>query len=290
MFDNAMILEAVAKRFPEAEVKMEVIKKNNGVAKTAVLIRHEDEVITPSIYIDDVVEEAMDQTVEQIADRIAEVYVRATSQEIPGIGDVNALFSKEMILDRVQYQLIGAEANAEMLEDAPHKKYLDMAAVYRVVIGDNEAGRSSAMLKNGMFEMYDISIEELDKAARENTIKAGFKVRTMAAVMAEMSGMPEEMFGDNPMMVITNSATLNGAAAIMFDDVLKTVEAAFEGDFFVLPSSIHECLAVPAEISDVADLRAMVEDVNDTQVAYQEILTYNVYRYRAETGRLEIAE
>ena len=61
-------------------------------------------------------------------------------------------------------------------------------------------------------------------------------------------------------------------------------------DYLILPSSIHECLAIKAmEDADMEGLRAMVTDINATQVASDEVLSDNVYRYSIETGELSIA-
>lgn len=39
----------------------------------------------------------------------------------------------------------------------------------------------------------------------------------------------------------------------------------------------------------IAELREMVKEVNDNQLAPEEILGYEVYRYNRETGEVEVA-
>ena len=61
------------------------------------------------------------------------------------------------------------------------------------------------------------------------------------------------------------------------------------GDYFVLPSSVHEVLIMPkSEDMDPKELRNMVQDVNATQVAEGEILSDQVYEYDAKTHKLSI--
>ena len=61
------------------------------------------------------------------------------------------------------------------------------------------------------------------------------------------------------------------------------------GDYFVLPSSVHEVLIMPkSEDMDPKELRNMVQDVNATQVAEGEILSDQVYGYDAKTHKLSI--
>lgn len=53
-----------------------------------------------------------------------------------------------------------------------------------------------------------------------------------------------------------------------------------EKNFFVLPSSIHECILVP-DLGQYSreELAKMVKEVNQTQVEEEEILSYQVYYY-----------
>ena len=61
------------------------------------------------------------------------------------------------------------------------------------------------------------------------------------------------------------------------------------GDYFVLPSSVHEVLIMPkSEDMDPKELRNMVQNVNVTQVAEGEILSDQVYEYDAKTHKLGI--
>lgn len=61
-----------------------------------------------------------------------------------------------------------------------------------------------------------------------------------------------------------------------------------KSDLYVLPASIHEVIAIPANGVGPDVLRKMVAEVNADEVADEEILSGNVYRYRLGTGRLEI--
>lgn len=63
------------------------------------------------------------------------------------------------------------------------------------------------------------------------------------------------------------------------------------GDFYILPSSIHEILLVPDNGDKAADdLRDMVREVNATQVSPEEKLTDNVYHYDSKEHIFELAK
>ena len=60
-------------------------------------------------------------------------------------------------------------------------------------------------------------------------------------------------------------------------------------DLYILPSTIHELLAVPSDIGDPQELRMMVAAVNENDVPKEELLSDNVYYYDRTTGKVRIA-
>lgn len=74
-------------------------------------------------------------------------------------------------------------------------------------------------------------------------------------------------------------------------DFMDQAAEKIGGDFFILPSSIHEILLVPDDGQKGADeLKAMVMDVNATQVSPEERLSDNVYHYDSKEHIFELAE
>ena len=62
-------------------------------------------------------------------------------------------------------------------------------------------------------------------------------------------------------------------------------------DFYILPSSIHEVLLLPADYKDsekTEEMRDMVCEVNDTQLKLEERLSYNVYYYERSINQITI--
>ena len=59
--------------------------------------------------------------------------------------------------------------------------------------------------------------------------------------------------------------------------------------YFMLPSSIHEVIAVPAGDKDYRDLESMVKQINMMQVAKEEQLSDHVYHYDAKEKVFELA-
>lgn len=114
----------------------------------------------------------------------------------------------------------------------------------------------------------------------------------MASVMAELTGQPEAVFESSVMelYVLTNKTCVYGATILLYEEYLDELARNVKDDLFLLPSSIHEVLAVPANGMSVKELRGLVGQVNDSDaVGSEEVLSGNVYRYSKETGKLRIA-
>ena len=90
--------------------------------------------------------------------------------------------------------------------------------------------------------------------------------------------------------MITNSTKVFGAAALLDSDSMDKIQEQI-GEFYILPSSVHECILVPkTEEIDLATLENMVQEVNSTQVAPNEVLSDHVYAYDSETKEIYRAD
>ena len=70
----------------------------------------------------------------------------------------------------------------------------------------------------------------------------------------------------------------------------KELADKFDSDIYILPSSIHETLLIPADgEKDAEELKDMVRTINATEVSPEEVLSDNVYVYIRATERVEMA-
>lgn len=255
------------------------VEKNNGVEKCAITISESDDRIAPVIYVDGIIDdiENGDKEMREAAELIVNSYM-----DIKDKGhsfDVSEYQRKGFILGHVGFQMVNAERNEKMLEKTPHRKIMDLAAIYRVVIN----AESSFVLYEGMMKMVGITEEELYLNAVRNTGGSGFEVRTLG----EMLGLPDFECGLK-MYCITNKNKMFGANAILFKAEFEKVAKKADDDLYILPSSIHELLAVSASQLDLQELKTMVRDVNNTKVSPEEILGYSIYRYDRKSEEIKI--
>ena len=212
--------------------------------------------------------------------------------------NVNALMNYEIMKEKLSVEVISAEVNEELLAKVPHDRIEDLAVVYRFIMESNEDGRASILVNNDLIERMGVTHEQLRADALENSPEIRpVVIQGMNEVMKEMMG-PEayEMFGipddtEEMMFIATVPDKNSGAGVLAYQDFMDQAAEKIGGDFFILPSSIHEILLVPDDGQKEADeLKAMVMDVNATQVSPEERLSDNVYHYDSKEHIFELAE
>lgn len=230
---------------------------------------------------------------ENIIGAIAE----SVEMEYPKIDlDVLADFdkAKELLFIRVN----SADKNEDYLKKIPHTIVEDIAITYHLKMDENKTGVASAVVANDTLRMYGVSVEELHKVALENSEKMfpayifdlHEKMRENFIADMKKDGLPDEVIevlleefpesNDHGMTVVTNDVGVNGAAVIFYPGVMDKMAEMVEGDFFVLPSSVHETIILPdrGEFSPEY-LANMVAEINATQVETWDRLTDEVYHY-----------
>ena len=213
--------------------------------------------------------------------------------------DVQALTDYEQMKDKLSMEVVASDRNAELLTKVPHQEMEDMAVVYRFVMESDEAGRASILITNELIERMGVTPEQLHADALENAPEIRPAViKGMNEVMIEMMGPDAAaMFGmdelpqDEKMFVATVPDKVAGAGVIAYQNFMDEAAERVGGDFFILPSSTHEVLLVKDDgEANFRDLKAMVEEVNATQVAPEEKLTDSVYHYDSKEHIFELAE
>ena len=90
------------------------------------------------------------------------------------------------------------------------------------------------------------------------------------------------------MLFLTNEESREGASALFYDGILDRIRDVIGGDYYILPSSIHEFVIVPgcASTGRTDELKKIVLEANRTVTRPYEILNDNVYHYDGTFKRL----
>ena len=302
------VRDFLPEKYAEAEIGIHPVVKNNDLKLDGLTIQLADSNIAPNIYLNQFFAEYEDgRPVDSILSEIAEIRMK---NEATHDFDIKKLTDYENVKDKIICRLINAASNEEYLRDKPHTVIDDLAVTYHISIGTSENGTMSAPITHSLMERYGVDVNHLHQIALQNmdTLSpASFK--SMAETMAELlipdimqSGMSAEDAGeiikgmipqeqDTMMYVLSNKDKHHGAAAVLNTKVMDEITEKLGGNFFVLPSSVHEVLIVTGSgASDLKALEDMVKEVNATQVAPAERLSDHVYAYDAMTHELYRAD
>jgi len=203
--------------------------------------------------------------------------------------------------DNIIMVLVNTEQNKEMLVNIPSRRFQDLSIIYRWVMDKRGDGISSTIVSNGLVEKLAMNEEQLYKAAVENTVRLfPPTVKSMDDVIRDMliaDGMSSEatnaMTGEEPqenmMYVISNDIGINGAASMIYENELHKLAEMLETDLYIMPSSIHEVIAVSIKIGNPDELARMVNEINIDQVSLDERLSNQVYHYDKDLRKLSMA-
>lgn len=278
------------------EVELKHVLKNNGVMRCGLILHSGGNNLAPTIYMESFFRAYRDGAdMQEIIGKIMEAYEGAPGAEV----DMSFFRDFSTVSDRLCMKLVNREANAELLEDLPYREFLDMAVVYYIDYDNPRTGAGTIQIHNSHMEMWGVMEGDLWEAASKNTpMKKPGRVESMRDILEEVfeeqgNGGEFRSSMDNtsvPMLVITNTERMYGAAVVMYSGLLKQAADKTGSDMFILPSSLHETIAIPVtEGRGVAELKEMVMEVNRNVLQPEEVLSDNVYIYRREQDRLEIA-
>lgn len=288
------IREYLPESFANASVELQTVVKNNDLKLTGLTIRCADSNISPTIYLEQFFEKYQaGEDMNEVLETIADLRLRNELRETFDVGQITDF---DRVREKIVPRLIGKEWNRELLAIRPHKIIADLAVTYHIMMGHDFSGIASAPITNALMESWGVDVDTLHDMAIQNMQKLlPSTFQTMSSVLASMMGADAEELlsamppADEAMFILSNEQKVNGAAALLDKEIMKTVIERIGKEFFVLPSSIHECIIVPATADmDVSTLVSMVRDVNQSQVAPDERLSDSVYVY-TEDGGLRLA-
>lgn len=290
------VLSGIKSRMPHASLSIEPIVKNNEIVLDGLVIMEDGTNISPTLYLNYYYESYQDGTdFSSILDSILFTY---HSNRPRGKIDTSFFTNYRNIEHRIAYKLIHYEKNKHLLSDIPHYRYLDLAIVFYCLISTSATGSATILIRNEHLHFWNISRKQLFDKAKENTPKLlPYDLRNLNDLMKELmkkrqdDTLPEikEDAALCPMYVLTNQNKLNGAGCILYEHLLKSFADKLKADLYILPSSIHEVILIPAgENASYEELSRMVQDVNETQVSEEEILSDHVYYFSRNSNSIRM--
>lgn len=285
---RSKIKSFLSEDYDDAAIEIVSITKSNDRHFVGIVARANDAEhgsMSPTVYLEPFFKEFLaGRSMQSILSDIAHI-IEANSGGTLDTFDFNDL-NFETIKNQIAARLCEWRENKDFLADKPYSKLCDLAVYYAVNVGENENGHLSFTIDNKFLDHLGVTKDEVHAAALSNLRCQGVVCMSLAEVLAQMmdvdiSSVPEPGL---PMHIITNHQRLFGAAALIDNKFLETLAREFGCDFVILPSSVHEIIAIPVgELPDldVSMLKEMVQSVNATEVAPSERLSNSVYMFDA---------
>lgn len=297
------VKDYLPENYKDADIQFTDVVKNNDVHLTGVLIKKENETLTPNIYINELYEKySSGMNLDEIVGDIADLRIEHDPpEEAQSIGSIFTNY--EMVKQRLEIHLCDMELNRDKLKNQVYTEQGDFAATYHIKIGGDGMLRGSAAVTPNLLKGWGITEEQL----REDSLRAEHSKGAVFTDIEEL--VAEKTFGlkstnllDKQKDVIDNEVGFSfycltseekryGASMILQEDVMGKVSKLMGGDFYILPSSIHETLIVPTTTQmTLEDMSIMVQYVNKEAVEPEDKLSDKVQFYDSKEMVIENAK
>ncbi|ADL36343.1 hypothetical protein bpr_II406 (plasmid) [Butyrivibrio proteoclasticus B316] len=271
------------------EVRL-VTKHKNHKTKEGITIRQNEEMTAPTLYMDEIPLDKytdLKELISDIKDFLSRQSTRGDDLKklAENIDDYNT------VKDKLYIEIVSATDNEEFLSSMPHRKVLDFEVIFKLKLSDYAV----ASVSNALLEAWGVDIETLFNDAMASSEK------NMPYGICHVSDViPKPLtssFINVPMYIVFRPDDENGAAAILYPEFQEFVGKQI-GGFYILPSSIHECIMVPDAFYQLGGasedvpgaLKEMVSLVNKECVPKEDLLSDNAYHYDPNRKVLEFAD
>lgn len=196
------------------------------------------------------------------------------------------------IRDQVVFSLINQRKNETLLKEVPHQRMLDLAAVYKVIQKTEHDEMYTMLVTKAFMHTLELDEDELHAQALINT-KRLFPPRILSLKEAVGEHFGKEASKLSPektdcIYALTSESGANGAALLLFDDVLNQLKEKLNGGFYILPASIHQIFAVSDCFSTRERAAAALGQINSEFQHEGSFLSDRIYHYCPAERRLTI--
>lgn len=268
------VKELILKEIPAVEeITFSKMIKNNGVVCPACIIKDSvnNTFISKTIYYDE------NKSEEEIAASIIKAYLNDKTPNID-MGYITKIFNdKDLFLSKIKPMIVNPRRNFELFKTVIHRrKYehiLDLVVIYYI-----DLGYGIVKVTKSHFDKFPyLPVGELYTNAIKNI------EYTIQPLSDMLSGIP--ITSTIPIYVVSNKNHRYGASSMLSFSCMNKVKKMLNAEsLFILPSSIHEVLCIPAKgnnnVEDIQNFKQMIESVNREVLSEDEFLSNHLYYYK----------
>lgn len=309
MMDYRIFKDVVEEKFlsymPEQyqgmEIRINSVEKVNRKMDALSLWNKEGEgkekTVSPTIYINNIYQDYLENgdlqmALQNAAEAMDRVFQRGV--EVPKMDIRTAK-------DNIIFQLVNTMQNEEMLKNMPHREFQDLSVIYQWVVDTDDKAVYATAVHNSLAKELGMDEEQLFHAAAQNTRRIlPPVVKSMNEAVRDMlikDGMPpskadliiEEASPQQTLWIISNERGIDGAASMLYEDKLQKLAESLGTDLYIMPSSVHEVIAVSVVMGEPEELARIVSEANMDQIELGERLSNQVYHYDKDLRKITLA-
>ena len=283
-FEDRLEYSVIASRDGKVETKITEVTNSTGAYRALIVTKFDASgkkiPAAPSFNLDGLYEDYFNNG-RPLSDILAFIYKTLDSDPLATV-DIPQLISdyrtaRDRLFVAVRNKKAGAPTKAS-------KDFEDLSVYARVLVKDDADGLMSTVVTDELLNIWEKDGDEVIAEALENSKKI---MPGTWESLSETLGLPQD--DEDPSIFIVTTKNKMTAASLFYDGTLQEIAEAYGGDFFVIPSSIHEFLTLPAQGYSPAVLKLMCSDINSTMVAPDEKLSDNIYRYSEKEKTFQLA-
>lgn len=236
--------------------------------------------MAPIIYLNDFIDDINDPIISDhdVIKKIIDHYDMMLNMIKPDFNP-EYFFNWDKIKNSIYPMLLNYEKNKNFIGMAD--TYLDFLVGYYI-----QLDIGIIRIKDNMLKQWKVSIEDIREISAKNILQRKFLLQGLSKTVLEF--IDEEDFNDldisyfinNESIYVLNDNSPYGASQILNNNLLQKIYSVF-GNYYILPSSIHEVLIAPLNIegNNKDELKMAVKYTNSTVVIEEDFLSNNLYLY-----------
>lgn len=220
---------------------------------------------------------------------------------MPNLREMNInLNDYDSIRDNITMVVRSKDRCMDIINDVPYVEQGEFIGLFKIEFQRNEHESYATIISNATLEAYGITKDELYDQAKENDKKNAYKQPILCDINDIIFNIiaGEKLFDeknllenneiidieDDELLVLSNRESREGAALLFNEDVLERISEVMNGDYYIIPSSIHEVIVLKE--MPAPELNQMIAEVNNTQVEPEDVLSYNAQYYDSRNKTL----
>lgn len=247
----------------------------NGVIKNGIKFQRSDSQIAPVVYYDS------NDSDDEIINHVIDCFIESGDPGV-NIDELNSNLSNwDWAKSRVYPRLFNTDKN-HTNEIVDYALAGDVGVCFYICIDDDRT--MSTKVLQYMLDVWNITIDDLKKAAKENLNKELVFDGMFNVMFSEPNKKRIIDMSDNMTVGTMLNKSFGASAILLLADLINNGEID-NRDYYILPSSIHETILLK-EFDEA--FKTMVKEVNSTVVNPEEFLSDNVFKYNASTQEIEV--